>query len=382
MPKEVVSDRVKNIEESATLALNAKVKQMAASGKTVYNLTAGELACDTPDYIKQFVSTKLDQNKYTPAPGLDELREKIAAHCRQFYGLEWIKPANVIATGGVKPALWAVFESILNPGDEIILPTPAWVSYVHLIKLTGAKIVTTKLNNNFDLDVDDIRAKISPKTKAILLNSPHNPTGAIFSSGRLRELARIANKKDIVVISDDIYSKLVYSGNFAPVAKHGFKKLVIASGFSKSQALTGWRIGYLIADEPIAKACNKLLSHATGNAPVLAQYAAIRALEKNDRPVDMAHLKSNRELACSRLDWIKNLSYVRPSGAFYIFLNVSKMDSNSLNWCEKLLQKKGVALVPGEAFSAPGYARMSFVGDKKTITKALDLIADFCKENS
>lgn len=377
MSKNFLADRMSVLEESTTLALNAKAKALAAGGRTIYNLTVGELACETPEYIQTFVAGKLNENKYTPPAGLPELREKIAGHCRQFYNLNWITSDNVIVTGSAKPALWAIFTALLDEDDEIIIPVPAWVSHIELVKIVGAKVITTKLDSNNDLDIADIRRKITDKTKSILLNSPHNPTGGIFSSDKLTQLAKLVNSKKIVIISDDIYSKLVYVNNFVPVPKHNFKYIVIIGGFSKSQAITGWRIGYLIAPVQIAKAVNTLLSHVTGNASLLGQYAGIIAMDHGDKQAGYRHLKSNRELVCRTLSEIENISFVKPAGAFYVFFDVSKMNKNSVEWCEQLLDKTGIALVPGEAFRAPGFARMSFVGNSTILETSLNLIAEF-----
>lgn len=377
MSDDVLAGRMAELKESATLAMNAKVKKLSAEGKTVYNMTVGELACDTPEYIKEYVATKLDQNKYTPPDGLPELRKKVADHCSEFYELDWIKPENVIVTASAKPALWAVYSALLDPDDEIIIPIPAWVSHLDLVKIAGAKIVTTQLDSNNDLDLDDIKTKITKKTKAILLNSPQNPTGGILSNEKLTQLAEIINKTNIVVITDEMYAKLVYVDGFVPVPKHGFKNIVIIGGFSKSQAITGWRIGYLIAQKPIANAVNKLLSHVTGNAPVLSQYAGIIAMENGDKQVDFEHLKSNWTFACSELGKIKNISFSKPGGAFFVFFDVRKMNPSSSSWCEELLEKTGVALVPGEAFYAPGFARMSFVGDRQKLETSIKLIKKF-----
>ncbi|HEX5798136.1 MAG TPA: aminotransferase class I/II-fold pyridoxal phosphate-dependent enzyme [Candidatus Saccharimonadales bacterium] len=375
------SDLVAGLEESATLALNARVKKMAADGEKVYNLTAGELSCETPVYIQDYVVKKLNQNKYTPVSGLSELREAIAKYAKDFYKQDWIGAENVVVCPSVKPGIWASLTSIINPGEELILPTPTWVSYKHLVHIAGAKLVQTKLADDFDLDIDDIKSKITNKTKAILLNSPQNPTGATYSQESIERLTHIANENNITVLSDEIYSRLVFNENFKPVSLFDFKNLIILDGFSKSQALTGWRIGYVIAPVQTAKDCTKILSHAMGNASVISQYAALAALQHGNEPVMFEELKSNLDLACSKLDQVKKLHYIRPSGAFYILVDVREMTSSGFEWCEELLQKKGVALVPGEAFDAPGFARISFGGDADTISKGLDLIKEFSEEN-
>jgi aspartate aminotransferase len=376
-----LASRLDGLEESATLALNARAKQLQASGKTIYNLTAGELATDTPNYIQEAVAQTLGQNKYTPVAGLPELREAIAKHARQFYGLDWIQPKNVVVTGGAKPAIYASFLSLLNPGDEVIVPVPSWmVSYRPLIELAGGKVVEVPLTDDFDLDIQAIEAAITLKTKAIAVNSPSNPTGSVFSAKKVKQLADLLCDTDITVIADDIYSKLVFTDNFMPVPTVGFSKIIIINGFSKSQAITGWRIGYLIADQIITDAANTLLSHITGNASLPAQYAGLEAMARDDQPPasTMSDLKRRRDLVSKGLDEA-GITYQMPGGAFYFLLDVRKLNSNSAEWCEKLLTETGVALVPGEPFGAPGFVRLTFVADDETLKAALEQIKKFVK---
>ncbi|MGZ6004542.1 MAG: pyridoxal phosphate-dependent aminotransferase [Candidatus Saccharimonadales bacterium] len=374
-----LADRMANMSESATLALNARAKQLAAEGKPIYNLTAGELADDTPEYIQQAVKVTLSHNKYTPVAGLPELRQQIASNARLFYGLDWIEDANVVVTAGAKPALYAAFLALINPGDEVIVPTPAWVSYNQLIEMVGGKVVEVPLTDKFDLDVEAIIAKVTPKTKAILINSPNNPTGTVYSELALSKLAKDLENSNITVISDDIYAKLIYTEHFTLVPTCGFKNIVIINGFSKSQALTGWRIGYLIAHQDVAHASTSLLSHMMGNAAVPSQYAALAAMSLGDNPPQktLDTLARQRRLVDDSLKDIKSLKYHMPGGAFYYFLDLRKLTDDSARWCEQLLIDTGVALVPGEAFSAPGFARLSFVTDEKTLAKGLQLIKNF-----
>lgn len=369
--------------ESATLALNARAKQLAAEGKTIYNLTAGELASDTPDYIQEAVAKTLQLNKYTPVAGLPELRQAIAQEDSAFYGLDWIKPANVVVTGGAKPALYASFLALINPGDEVIVPTPAWVSYNDLIELVGGVVVEVSLTATFDLDPAAIKAKVGPKTKALIINSPQNPTGAIFSKPALEQVAADLKGSKVVVIADDIYSKLVYEDDFTLAPSCGFDNLVIINGFSKSQALTGWRIGYLIADEVVAKAAADLLSHMTGNAAVPSQHAALAAMARHDLPPTetMDLLRRQRQIVSDTLDKIPGVKYQLPGGAFYFLIDLRGLTQDSVKWCEDLLVEVGVALVPGEAFSAPGFARLTFVVDETTLSQALEQINKFVNKD-
>jgi aspartate aminotransferase len=377
--KVVLAERLSSMTESATLALNTRAKQLAAEGQTIYNLTAGELASDTPDYIQAAVAQTLSQNKYTPVAGLPELREAIATNCREFYYLDWIEAANVVVTAGAKPALYATFLALLNPGDEVIMPTPTWVSYKHLIELVGGRVVEVPMTESYDLDTAAIKAALTKRTKAVLLNSPHNPTGTIFSKAALDKLADLLKGRDITIISDDIYAKLVYAEHFTLVPTVGFEQLIIINGFSKSQALTGWRIGYVVADSHVAHAITGLLSHMMGNAAVPSQQAALAALERHDQPPaeTITTLRRQRELVDEAVAKMPGISYQRPGGAFYAFLDVRDITSDSATWCERLLIKTGVALVPGEAFSAPGFARLTFVTDEATLRKALELIQQF-----
>lgn len=372
------------LSESATLALNAQAKQLAAEGKPIYNLTAGELAADTPDYVQEAVSKVLNQNKYTPVAGLPQLRQQIAANSRLHYGLEWIEEGNVIVTAGAKPALYAAFMALINPGDEVIVPVPAWVSYNQLIELAGGKVVKVPLTQDFDLDPEAVVAAVTPRTKAILINSPNNPTGSVYSNISLTKLARDLESSDITVISDDIYARLIFTDDFTLVPTCGFKNLVIINGFSKSQALTGWRIGYLIAsNHEVAHAATSLLSHVMGNAAVPSQYAALAALALGDRPPQstLDTLAKQRQVVIDKLAG-SPITFVEPGGAFYVFLDLSQVTKDSARWCEELLVETGVALVPGDAFDAPGFARLSFVTDEVTLAKGLDLIKKFASRGA
>jgi len=372
------------LSESATLALNSRAKKMAAEGKTIYNLTAGELATDTPEYIQTAVAKTLQLNKYTPVAGLPDLRAAIARDARQWYGLDWIEPANVVVTAGAKPAIYASLLALINPGDEVIVPVPAWVSYNDLVELAGGLVVPVPLTDDFDLDPAAIAAKLTPRTKAILINSPHNPTGAVFSGNALEELAKVLQGSGVTVMADDIYSKLVYEEGFTPVPTCGFEKVVIINGFSKSQALTGWRVGYVIADKTVAGAVTSLLSHITGNAAVPSQEAALAAMARHDKPPaeTLEALKRQRQIVYQALEAIPGLKVHLPGGAFYFFIDIRAITNKSAEWCEDLLMQAGVALVPGEAFSAPGFVRLTFVADEEILKKALEQINKFIKKDT
>lgn len=376
-----LSEKIGRLEESATLALNARVKQMAAEGQTVYNLTAGEPDSGTPDYVIDGVIPHLGQNKYAPVPGLPALREAIAAHCRDFYMADWIQSKNVIVTAGAKPALFSLLQAVLNPGDEVIILTPAWVSYKHMIELADGVVVPVPLTDKCDIDVPAVEAAISVKTKAIIINSPNNPTGAVCSQEALQKLATMLQDKGIYVISDDLYTKLVYEP-IALTTHCGFDpdQLLIVNGFSKSQALTGWRIGYVIVPDHIADALVKILGHTSGNTSLPSQYAGLASLERDDIPPMLDSLHDRRDFVSRRLDEIPKLSYLLPAGAFYFFIDISAVADNSVQWCRDLLEETGVAVVPGDAFFAPGYIRLSYATDKEILRLALERIKKFVME--
>jgi aspartate aminotransferase len=380
MMDDKLATRMNLLEESATLALNAKAKTMIRDGRTIYNLTIGELPCDTPQYIVDYVGRKLHNNKYTPADGLVELRELVAEQTKKFYALDWISPANVVVTSSVKPGLYTSMLALLNPGDEVILPSPYWLSYKYEVMLAGAEPVDVALDSNFDLDIKNIERAITSKTKAIILSSPGNPTSATYSAEALEKLTKLLNQKKIWALIDDIYCKLVFDQDFKPVPSYGFEKMVILGGFSKSQALTGWRIGYVIAAELVAKAVANIQSHMIGNASVPAQFAAIAALKAGDRPVMLNELKRNCDFLVEKIAPIKNISLKKPDGAFYGFLDIRQITHDSQSWCEQLLEQTGVATVPGEAFFSPGFVRLNFAADQKILGPALELIASFASK--
>ncbi len=368
-----MSKRVSGLEESTTLALNAKVKQMQAEGRTVFNLTAGELDFSTPEFIQKAVAGQLDQNKYTPAAGLPELRQAIAKYENKRLKLNSIEASNIVVTAGAKTALYGLLQVLLNPGDEVILPIPAWVSYAHMITLAGGQVVPVSLTDSLDLDVEATSAKLSPKTKLVIINSPHNPTGAVFSKKSLSQLAKALRGKPLMVLSDEIYETLTYGRTFTSIVQAGLpiEQTLIVNGFSKSQALTGWRIGYVVAPAKIATALTSFLSHAGGNASLPSQLAALAALKRGNQPTGLAVLKRRKKLVERKLAKIRRIKFGSPGGAFYFWLDIRKLTKNSAKWCERLLDKTGVALVPGEAFLAPGFVRLSFAADEKILAEAL-----------
>lgn len=376
----LLSKKLKTLSESATIRLNAEAKALRDKGVHVINLTVGELDFDTPLHIQKGVAKNLQMNKYTPTLGLLELRKKIAQDASDRY--RWpVSPENVAVTAGAKQALYNIFQIICNREDEVIIPTPSWVSYEHQVTLAGAKVVFVPLTDHFDLDVRAITKALTSKTKAIILNSPHNPTGAIFSKQALSALAKVLRSRDVFVIADDIYNTLVYTTTYRPISDF-FKdksKLIVINGFSKSHALTGWRIGYLIAPKVIIEANNKFQSHASGNTSVPSQLGALESYKKNITPQYLRILSRRKALVEKLLRKIPGISFVSPLGAFYFFININKIEKNAIAFCEKLLKERHVAVVPGEAFHLPGYVRLSFACDEKSLSVALKKLHEFIK---
>lgn len=367
------------IAESATLALNARVRAMQRAGTRVANLTVGELDFITPPSVRKAVRARLSENKYAPTLGLVELRQGIARAASRMYRLR-ISEANVAVTAGVKQALFETFQALLRPGDQVIIPTPAWVSYEHAVRLAGGEPVFVPLSASCDLDPRAVLSRFTSRTKAVVINSPHNPTGAVFSAGAVRAVSEGAASRSAFVFSDDIYNTLVYTKSYAAPAAFagGLEHLVIFNGFSKSHALTGWRIGYLLARPEIVEAVGKIQSHTTGNAAIMSQYAGLAAL--SDAPAAREFrriLRRRRDVAVQGLSGIAGLRLLSPQGAFYAWADIRELDADADRFAARLLEEAGVAVVPGSAFRAPGHLRISFARPDRELRTALSAIGRF-----
>ncbi|MFA5791772.1 MAG: aminotransferase class I/II-fold pyridoxal phosphate-dependent enzyme [Candidatus Paceibacterota bacterium] len=371
----------KLITESLTVKLNSLANKLSSEGKNIINLTVGELDFPTPLYIQKEIKKKVNLNKYTPTIGLTSLRQAIANLVCKDYKIK-ITYQNVAVTSGSKQGLFESMFTILKKGDEVIILSPDWVTYRHQIILNDAIPVIVPLNKKFDLDIEKIKKAISKRTKAIILNSPNNPTGSIYSKSSLLKLKKILKNKSIYIIVDDIYSKIFYDKNyktpalFAPQKKY----LILINSFSKSQALMGWRIGYVVAEKEIIDAIASYQSHTTGNASLLSQIAAEKIIENGDKTDNFVKiLKKQRDLANTLLQTIPKISYEIPKGAFYYFINVSKIEIDTEKFCKRLLEK-GLALVPGEAFGYKGFVRLSFSVSKSKLMSGIKILKEFCKE--
>ncbi len=392
-----ISRIIQALEPSATMAMAAKAKELKAAGRKVYDLSLGEPDFTTPEHICQAAvnAMKAGHTHYTVASGIPELKKAVADQYKSVHGLEYA-PAQVVIANGAKHAIHNVFTVLLDPGDEVIIPAPYWVSYAELVKLTGAVpvIVDTPQENNFKLTPEMLVKAVTKKTKALLLCSPSNPTGSMYSAEELGALADVAVEKNLLVISDEIYERLIYGGHkfasFATVRQGLQDRTILINGVSKTYAMTGWRIGWSIAPLNVSKAIADLQSQETSNPCSISQYAALAAITgPQDCVATMcAEFAKRREFVRNRIAKIPGVSCSEIAGAFYAFINIKKhlgrpyngvQIDNSSQWCLELLAKKGVASVMGSAFGAEGYARLSFAASMPNLEAALDLIEEFVK---
>lgn len=391
-----ISERAKNISPSLTLAITAKAKAMKAQGLDVVSFGAGEPDFNTPDYIIEAAKYALDKGmtKYTPVAGTIELRKAICDTFKRDHGLDYTPDQIVVSTGG-KQTLRNACEAIINPGDEVILPAPYWLTYPELVKMSGGKCVYihADISNDFKITPEQLAAAITPRTKAFIFNNPSNPNGTVYTPEETAALARVLEDKDIYIISDEIYEKLVYGVKFTSIAAVSEKikeKTIVCTGLSKTYSMTGWRMGYSAASLKVAKAMSSIQSHTTSNANSIAQYASYVALTDPRGAEFLSKMQKTfderRKLIVSLVRGIKGLSCNEPKGAFYLMMDVSgtfgkKCDgdviNNSSDFCAKLLEKALVAAVDGAAFGAPSCVRLSYAISEADIRKGLSRIAEF-----
>ncbi len=390
-----ISKIVQGVEPSATLAMSAKAKELKAQGETVYNLSVGEPDFNTPKHICDAAVEAMNAGltRYTVASGIPELKSAVCDDYRARFGLDY-KPTQCVVSNGAKHALHNAFFATLNPNDEAILPAPCWVSYTELIKLTGAtpKIIATREEDGFKLTPEAFRAAITPKTRMLLLCNPSNPTGSCYTRAELEALADIAIEKNLFVVADEIYERLVYDGvpfSSFPTLREGLQdRTIVINGVSKTYAMTGWRIGWMLAPENVAKKVSSLQSQETSNPCSISQYAALAALKGDQTCVATmkAEFEKRRDYVASRIAAIPGMTAPKTGGAFYAFFNIKNFLGRKYNgvqvntdkeWCLELLQQKKVATVMGSAFSAEGYARASFAASMETLKTAFDRIAEF-----
>ncbi|MGI6168569.1 MAG: pyridoxal phosphate-dependent aminotransferase [Christensenellales bacterium] len=388
-----LSRKILSVVGSVTLEIDAKAKSMRAEGIDVVGFGAGEPDFDTPAVIKEAAKEALDKGftKYTPAAGMISLKQAICDKLAQ-QGLSYA-PGEIVISNGAKHSLFNAFSAILNPGDEVIIPSPFWVSYPEIVKMAdGVPVfVQSDEKNDFALGIDAIRAAITGKTKALVLNSPNNPTGVIFSQDSLQKVAELAKKHGFFVISDEIYNELVYDIETprSIAALEGMKDYaILVNGMSKAYSMTGWRIGYTASPAKVAKAMGNFQSHATSNPNSIAQYASIAALRYVKQEIEdmKAAFIQRRQYMYDTINGIPGLSCPMPDGAFYVFMNISgaigkqcggKAIQGSVDFSSLLLDQQKVAVVPGIAFGADSYVRLSYATSMENIIKGLSCIRLF-----
>ena len=383
-----ISQRASSLTPSLTLSIDAKAKAMKAEGQDVVGFGAGEPDFDTPQHIKDAAVKALAAGftKYTPAAGMPELRQAIAEKHKRENGLTY-KPSQVIVSCGGKHSCFNVIFATCQEGDEVIIPAPYWLSYPEMVKLAGARpvVVETTDKTEFKITPEALRQAITPRTRMFIINSPSNPTGSVYTADELKALGDVCVEKGLLIMSDEIYEHLLYDGattkSIASFSPAHFEHTVVVHGFAKAWSMTGWRLGWCAAPEPIAKAIDAIQSHSTSNATSFAQKGGVAALTG---PMD--HLKKwleefdrRRTFAFQKLNTIPGISCVNAKGAFYLFPNISKTGLKSTEFCAKLLEAEKVAAVPGIAFGADDYIRLSYATSLGNIQKGLERIERFCK---
>ncbi len=390
--KNVLSTWAKNISPSPTLAVDAKAKKLKSEGKDVCGFGAGEPDFDTPEFIKEACIKAIEagKTKYLPSAGLPALREALATHYAKRRGISY-NASNFIVSPGGKFSCYLAIMSVVSPGDEVIIPAPYWVSYPEMVKLAGGTPVYVKATDaaDFKVTVQQLESVITPKTKLLILTSPSNPTGAVYSAQELKEIMDFAIARDILVMSDEIYSTLVYDGveaiSPASLSEEAKEHTIVVSGFSKAFSMTGWRLGTLCAPDAIAKAVANLQSQTSSNATSFAQYGALAAME-NEALADAAVAEMKKSFDRRRLMLLEGLNAIdgvfcrRAQGAFYLFPNISSFGMSSVDFCAKLLEEKLVAVVPGSAFGSDENVRFSYAVSDETIQKGIERMAQFCSE--
>jgi aspartate aminotransferase len=381
-----LATRVTKVPPSITLDIAAKAKAMKVQGIDICSLSAGEPDFDTPQHIKEAAKLALDRGKtkYGPASGEPKLRAAIAKKLQNDNKLDYA-PENVIVTNGGKHSLFNLMLALIEAGDEVIIPAPYWLSYPEMVKLAEGTpvIVNTTEANDYKITPEQLRQAITPNTKLFVLNSPSNPTGMVYTPSEIKALAEIIIEHDLLVVSDEIYEKILYDGteqiSIGALGPEIFKRTIISNGFAKSYSMTGWRIGYLAGPKELIKATSIIQSHSTSNVCTFAQYGAIAALEESQDCVQemLQAFTQRRTVILDKIRKIPNLSCPTPMGAFYVFVDISQTGMNSLEFSDKLLESQQVAVIPGIAFGADNCIRLSYATDLTTIEKGIDRLSQF-----
>jgi aspartate aminotransferase len=382
-----LNDGISAIKPSQTLAIASLAKQMVEQGHNVCNFSAGEPDFDTPDLIKQAAIDALNQGKtkYTPVAGVPKLCQALSEKFKRDNNLDY-KPSQIIVSCGGKHSLALVFQTLLNPGDEVMIPAPYWLSYPEMVRVAGGKpvFIHTTADQDFKITPQHIERLATPQTKALVINSPSNPTGVMYTPAELHALGEAALKHDIAIVSDEIYEKMVYDGNtqvsMASFSKEFYGNTITVNGFSKTYSMTGWRLGYTAGPETFIKAMNALQSHCASAPNTFAQWGAIAALEKGEASVSemVAAFDARRRRIFELMAAIPGVKCVKPTGAFYVFPDIASFGLDSLAFSKRLLEEEHVAVVPGVAFGADDCVRLSYACSMTEIEDGMTRLARFC----
>lgn len=381
-----VADRIGNLTPSMTFAIADKAKRLKAEGYDVCDFSVGEPDFVTPAHIREAAKAALDagKTKYAPTAGLPELRDRIAAKLSIDNGLSYASDQILVTTGG-KQALYNSLMAILNPGDEVVIPAPYWVTYPEIVKLAGATPVPlpTTAAADFKVSAQQLADAITPRTRAMILNSPANPTGTVYTRAELTALAEVVIDHELIVVADEIYEKLIYDGethvSLASLDPRLEAQTLTCNGFSKAYAATGWRLGYVAGPKAVIQAAKAIQSHSTSGANTFAQYGAITALTGPQEAIAQMRdtFRTRRDLIVAEVRSIPGIRCREPQGAFYVFPDISATGLDSLTFCERLLERKHVAAVPGVAFGADAHIRLSYATDLATIRRGVARLKDF-----
>ena len=383
-----IANRMETLSPSVTMAITALGRELKAQGKDILSFSAGEPDFDTPEIIKQAAIKAINDGhtKYTAVEGIIATKQAIINKLKKDHGLDY-KLDGIVISNGAKHSLFNLFQVLIENGDEVIIPAPYWVTYPEQVKFSdGVPVfIETDDSTDFKITPEQLKAAITPKTKILLLNTPSNPTGSVYSREELLALGEVLKGTDIIVLSDEMYEKIMYNGKkftaAAEVSEDMYKRTVTINGLSKAVAMTGWRFGYIATcDTALAKALTKLQGQVTSNINTMTQYAAIPALNGDaDETIEMMRVEfeKRKNIAVASFNDIKGLSTIDPDGAFYLFVNIQEVTNDSMKFCADLLEQKGVALVPGLAFGTEGYVRFSFATDLATIQEGIKRIKEF-----
>ena len=385
-----ISDYAVSLSPSLTLAVTNKAKEMKARGEQGFGLAGGEPDKDTPENIKKAAIEALNNGatKYTPSVGLPQLRKAISEKLQRDNGLNYT-PDQICVCSGAKPAVYTALRATISDGDEVIIPSPYWVSYPSMVELCGGTpvFVETKAENGWKITPEEFENAMTPRTKMIILTTPHNPTGTVYTEEELRALGQIAVDEDILIIADEIYEHLVYGDtkhvSMASLSEEIYNLTITINGFSKGYAMTGWRLGYSAAPEHIAKYIKLIQDHTASNATTFCQYGAIEALTGDQSFISdlREEYDFRRQYVYSRLASMPKIKVVEPKGAFYFFIDTTELGMGSLDLCEKLLDRYKVAAVPGIAFGNDNAIRISYCTSLDVLKEGLDRLEDFCKKH-